>query len=165
MQDSIKIISRTSDKIYKEFFKVYYREKFKTASILMIIAAVILFVGALYSYYNLQNNIAAFFCVWIGIFMIVYPKLAYRKPYKAMKNKSITSHFVFDDEGISEKSGDKIYKCKYENIKKVIETHSLYVFIYNDENASVADKSFLTESDSQILRGYFKLKSKYKYVK
>lgn len=161
----IKLTSQTNDIMYKTFFKIYYREKLKIASAIMLVLAVFLILTALYSYYTMKNNLAAIICLWLGAFFIVYPKMAYRKPFKAVKGRMVTSRFKFEEDKMSEKSSVDTCEYNYSDIKKIIETNDYFIFMYTDSNASVADKKLLSASEAEIMRGLFKAKGRYKFIK
>lgn len=165
MDKPIKITSRMADAEFMDFFKLYYREKAKAARYIMLAAAVLLLVTALYSYIVRNNIIAALVCIWLGVFLIVYPRRMYRKPYKAVKGKMMTSKFTFTDDALTEKAGKESIEKKYSDIQKVIETDKYFVFFYEGQNASVLCKRFMAESDIQALRGLFKANTRYKHYK
>lgn len=165
MEKPIKITSRMADAEFRDFFKLYYREKTKIARIIMFLAAVVLIITALYSYIIRNNIVAALVCIWLGFFLIVYPRRMYRKPYKEVRDKMMTSKFTFTDDGLIEKSGKESIEKKYSDIQKVVENDKYFVMFYEGQNASVLCKKFMANADADVIRGLFKANTQYKFYK
>ncbi|HIT84423.1 MAG TPA: YcxB family protein [Candidatus Ornithomonoglobus intestinigallinarum] len=165
MEKPLKITSRMADAEFMDFFKLYYREKFKTARIVMFAAAALAAVTALYAYIVRYNIVTALVCLWLAVFLAVYPQRMYRKPYKSVRGKMMTSKFTFDNGGFTEKSGKASVEKKYSEIIKAVETGKYFVFFLEGQSASVVCKKFMSESDAETIRGLVKANTKYKRVK
>ena len=153
-------ITQLTPEIYKALYKIYYKEKFKVFNIVSSIIAVLFIASAVYMY---QINISWGWCalvVWVGAFLLIYPRVSYRKSYKRSKDTKQSTHFEFYEDYMSEKIKGKNKKINYSDLQKIVETKK-YVFIFhNDEKMSVIDKSTLKDSDSFSL--FIRTKSQYK---
>ena len=165
MDKPLKVTSRMADAEFRDFFKLYYREKYRAARIVMFAAAVIFAATALYSYIIRNNIVTALVCLWLAAFFAVYPQRMYRKPYKAVRGKMMTSKFVFTDDSFTEKSGNAGVEKKYSEITKAVETGKYFVFFLSGQSASVVCKKNMSEADAETIRGLLKAKTVYKRVK
>lgn len=149
--------------IYKTFYKTYYSEKLRKFNIVAVIIAVLLIIGAMYIYFNGFGMVWFLSALAIAIFLLLYPRGVYRRPYKKSKDISQTTHFAFYEDSFSEKTNSKTDNHRYSNLKNIIETNK-YIFIFqSDENASIVDKS--TVKDIEALIDFLKSKSPYKKIK
>ena len=87
--------------VYKDFYKTYYNEKLKVFKIVAEIVGLIAIFGAFYILANGYGILWGAIALWIGAFLLFYPRMIYRKPYKNMtiykkclKRESIFSYFT-----------------------------------------------------------------------
>lgn len=150
--------------IYKDFYKTYYNEKLK---VFKIVAEIIGLIAILASFYILTNGYGLLWGVialWGGAFLIFYPRMIYRKPYKNAKDNSQTTHFSFYENYMSEKTKSQVSEYKYADIKKVIETGKYFFIFHNSESVSIVDKSHFN-GDVESFSGFIKTKIQYKKIK
>lgn len=157
--------TETNPVLYKNFFRTYYSEKLKTVKIITLIVAVILFVAALYLYYNGAPLMWPGICLWIGLVLIIYPRNAYRKPYRKVKDTRVTTHFDFYSDSMTERSGGNEESFKYSDVYKTIETNQYFYIFHTPESASVVEKSNINFGDADRLRTILKLNTNYKRKK
>lgn len=163
-----KIISghtETTPLLLKNFFRTYYSEKYKTVKTVTLILAVILFIAAAALYYNGFGLIFPALCVWAGLMMIVYPRMAYRKPYKQMKDMKTTTYFDFYEDEMTERSGGKSESFKYGDIYKTLETNQYFYIFHSPQSASVLEKKDISVGNAEMLSNILKSKTEYKRKK
>ncbi len=162
--DEKKIASartETNPILLKNFYRTYYSEKYRTVKIVTLIIAVILFLAAAALYYNGFGLIYPFILVWAGAVMIIYPRNAYRKPYKSMKNTRTVTHFDFYPDSMTERSGSGTETFRYGDIYRVIETNQYFYIFHSPDTASVVEKSNISYGSADEVREIFKAKTKY----
>lgn len=160
-----KIISastETNPMLYKNFFRMYYNEKLAAVKVVTLIIAIIMFVAALYFYYSDFPLIWTGVFMWIGLLLIIYPRNAYRKPYRRMKNERVTTYFDFYADSMTERSGGSSESFKYSDIYRTIETNQYFYIFHTPESASVVEKSDINLGDADGLRALLKSKTNYK---
>lgn len=163
-----KLISahtETNPSLLKNFFKTYYSEKYKTTKTVTLILAVILFAAAAALYYNGFGLIFPALCVWAGLMMIIYPRMAYRKPYKRIKDMRTTTYFDFYEDAMTERSGGKSENFNYGDIYMILETNQYFYIFHSPENASVLEKKDISVGNADMLRDILKTKTDYKRKK
>ena len=114
--------------VYKDFYKTYYNEKLKVFKIVAEIVGLIAIFSAFYIFANGYGILWGAIALWIGAFLLFYPRMIYRKPYKNAKDNSQTTHFAFFENYMSEKTKSQINEYKYDDIQKVLEPGK-YFFI------------------------------------
>ena len=77
--------------VYKDFYKTYYNEKLKVFKIVAEIVGLIAIFGAFYILANGYGILWGAIALWIGAFLLFYPRMIYRKPYKNAKDNSQTT--------------------------------------------------------------------------
>lgn len=163
-----KLISahtETNPSLMKNFLRTYYGERYKTLSLAMLVIAIVLFFAAAAIYYNGFGLMWAAICVWIGAVMIIYPRNAYRKPYKKMKNTRVTTYFDFYENSMTERSGGKLENYKYSEIYKTLETNQYFYIFHSPENVSILEKKDISLGSADELRLLLKSKTDYKLRK
>lgn len=163
-----KIVSghtETSPLLLKNFFRTYYSEKYKTVKTVTLILAVILFIVSAALYYNGFGLIFPALCVWAGLVMIVYPRTAYRRPYKKMKDMKTTTYFDFYEDKMTERSNGKSESFIYGDIYKTLETNQYFYIFHSPEMASVLEKKDISVGNADMLRDILKSKTEYKRKK
>ena len=150
--------------IYKDFYKLYYKERLKVFTVITTIIAVVAIVGAFMMYYGNFPLIWAFLALWIGVFLLVYPHVAYRKPYKKARDTKQTTRFAFYDTHVLEKTNSRETDYKYSELMKILETDR-YLFIFHSiESVSIVDKENV-KNDAEKLAEFLRTKATYKRVK
>ena len=129
--------------VYKDFYKTYYNEKLKVFKIVAEIVGLIAIFGA---------------------FLLFYPRMIYRKPYKNAKDNSQTTHFAFFENYMSEKTKSHVNEYKYDDIQKVLETGKYFFIFHNSESVSIVDKAHFS-GDVESFSGFIKTKTQYKKIK
>ena len=66
--------------VYKDFYKTYYNEKLKVFKIVAEIVGLIAIFGAFYILANGYGILWGAIALWIGAFLLFYPRMIYRKP-------------------------------------------------------------------------------------
>ncbi len=153
-----------SPAIYKEFYRAYYKDRYKTFIWVSTLISIIAAFAALYMFFNAKNPIWCLIPMWICGFMLIYPRNMYKKPYKRSRNTAVTTHFAFYEYEATEKTNSKKSSYKYTDLSKIIETSNHFVIIHNDENASVVDKSSL-DGDVKVFSQFLRTRAPYKKVK
>lgn len=150
--------------IYRDFYRLYYKERLKVFNVVSAIAAVIAIIGAVVMYYKGFGLVWTFIALWIGVFLLVYPHMAYRKPYKKAKDKRQTTHFSFYETFVTEKTNSQETDYNYSGLMKVIETSKYFIIFHTIESVSIVDKENVKGGCSELAR-LLKTKTKYKKVK
>ena len=109
------------------------------------------------TYYNEKLKV-------IGAFLLFYPRMIYRKPYKNAKDNSQTTHFAFFENYMSEKTKSHVNEYKYDDIQKVFETGKYFFIFHNSESVSIVDKAHFS-GDVESFSGFIKTKTQYKKIK
>ncbi len=150
--------------IYKEFYRLYYRERLKVFSIIAALAGVILIAGGIYLNRKGFGYVWSLIAVWIGAVLIIYPRVAYRKPYKKSKDHKQTTHFAFYEDFVAEKTNSKGADYKYAELEQVIETDK-YIMIFHDMNSiSIVDKKNV-KGNIEELSEFLKVRTAYRRIK
>lgn len=150
--------------IYKDFYKIYYNERLKTFNAAVAVIAILLIACAAYIYYKGFGLIWSIIALWIGVFLLFYPRMAYRKPYKRSKDKTQTTHFAFYENFVSEKTNSKKTDYNYSDLMRVIETNNYFFIFHSLESVSIVDKAHMT-CESGELADFLKTKTEYKKLK
>ena len=150
--------------VYKDFYKTYYNEKLKVFKIVAEIVGLIAIFGAFYILANGYGILWGAIALWIGAFLLFYPRMIYRKPYKNAKDNSQTTHFAFFENYMSEKTKSHVNEYKYDDIQKVFETGKYFFIFHNSESVSIVDKAHFS-GDVESFSGFIKTKTQYKKIK
>lgn len=150
--------------VYKDFYKTYYNEKLKVFKIVAEIVGLIAIFSAFYIFANGYGIMWGAIALWIGAFLLFYPRMIYRKPYKNAKDNSQTTHFAFFENYMSEKTKSHINEYKYDDIQKVLETGKYFFIFHNSESVSIVDKAHFS-GDVESFSGFIKTKTQYKKIK
>ncbi len=154
--------TQMSPVIYKDFYKLYYSERLKAFNIISRIIGIIMIIAAFFMYRRDFGIVWTLIALWIGAFLVVYPNLAYRKPYKRAKNQKQVTHFAFYETYVAEKTNSKSTDYNYSDLMKVVETGK-YILIYHTvESVSIVVKSEVQEGYEPLIEF---LKSKVEYKK
>lgn len=154
--------TETNPALLKSFFKTHYSEKYRAVNIITRVIAVILLVAAAAAYYNGLPIAAVVICAWLGLFLIVYPSNAYRRPYKAAKNNKAVTHFEFYKDYMTERGSGSTEKFKYSDIYKTIETSRYFYIYHSPDTASVVEKDNISFGTADAIGELLKSKTKYK---
>ena len=150
--------------VYKDFYKTYYNEKLKVFKIVAEIVGLIAIFGAFYILANGYGILWGAIALWIGAFLLFYPRMIYRKPYKNAKDNSQTTHFAFFENYMSEKTKSHVNEYKYDDIQKVLETGKYFFIFHNSESVSIVDKDHFS-GDVESFSDFIKTKTQYKKIK
>ena len=155
----------TNPALYREFFRMYYKETLKTMRIATTIIGVLLVVLAVNIFINDFGLVWALLCAWVGAVLLVYPRNAFRKPYRKMKGNIAQTRFDFFEDYMTEKAAGQKERYEYADMYKTIETGK-YIYLFHEKNSvSVVDKSDMAEEDAKGLSNFLKSKTNYKFKK
>ncbi len=114
--------------VYKDFYKTYYNEKLKVFKIVAEIVGLIAIFGAFYILANGYGILWGAIALWIGAFLLFYPRMIYRKPYKNAKDNSQTTHFAFFENYMSEKTKSHVMNINMTIYKKCLKRESIFSY-------------------------------------
>lgn len=157
-------VTHTTPVVYRDFYKIYYRERLKAFSVVSAVIAAALILGAAYLYYNKFPPVWCFIALWIGAVLLVYPRMAYRKPYKRAKDIKQTTHFAFYETYVAEKTNSESTNYNYADLMKVIETNSYFLIFHNINSVSIVTKENVKEGSDGLAK-LLKGKTEYKRIK
>lgn len=153
----------TSQALYRELYRVFYKENWKVLRIVLTILSIPCFIAGLYTYEFEHGTIYTVIPIAMGLVFIIYPRNAYRRPAKQMKGITQTMTFEFYEDELREKSSGESQTFKYKDIHMIVETPK-YFFIFNTRRtASALEKSGIKTGDVQTLKNLLKNKCK-KYI-
>lgn len=156
----------TNPKLLKDLYRVYYRESWKTARIILTIVGVVLLFVAFAAYTQAMPIIYIFIPAWIGAVMLIYPRNAYRKPYKAAKDEQSTVFFGFYDSEMREKADGSVRKFRYDTMYEIVETPLYFFFFHTKRDVSILEKDGINRGTAEGLAAILKMRvNKYKVVK
>lgn len=157
-----KLIARakttTNPKLYKEFFKSYYKEKTKTLVMITSVIGVLAILFSMYAFAVIKNIFTVTIPLAAGIMLIIYPRFSYRRPYNSAKKNKITTTFEFYDDRLVEINKASRDSYKYSELMKVTETDDYFYIYHSAESASVVDKSNIRLCTEAELRDFLKTK-------
>lgn len=156
----------TSPKLYKALYQTYYRESWKVMRIILTVLSVPCFLMALYCYSHGMNNIYMVIWLWAGLIFVIYPRNAYRRPYKRALGENISIHFTFYEDEMKEKINGKATVYPYESLRSVIDAPGYFYFFHTKRDVSVLEKCEIIDGTSEELGKLLKGKvKKYKIQK
>lgn len=156
----------TSPKLYKDLYQTYYRESWRVARFILTILAIPCFLGGLYCYTHGMNNIYMVLFLWAGLVFVIYPRNAYRRPYKRALSENISIHFTFYADEMKEKLGGKVNVYRYDSLRCVIDAPGYFYFFHTKNDVSVLEKSGIIDGSATELSALLKAKvKKYKVQK
>ena len=155
------VTTKTNPMLYKEFFRMYYKENLKTMRIITTISGIVLIILAAFIFANDLGPVWAFLSAWIGAVLLVYPRNAFRKPYRQMKGNIAETKFDFFEDYMTEKCAGQKEKYSYSDMDKIIEKGQ-YIYLFHDKNSvSVIDKTDMKDDGAKSLAKFLKSKAKY----
>lgn len=149
--------------IYKDFYKTYYKQKLGAFNVISVVIAAIAIIAAIYLYSKGFGILWAVIAAWAGVFVLVYPRMLYRKPYKRSKDASQTTHFTFYENFMTEKSKSYSEEYEYGKLEKVLESNKYFFIFHNSDSVSIVDKNSADNAD--MLSEFLRTKTKYKRIK
>lgn len=156
-------VTQMTPAVYKDFYKIYYRERLRVYTMITAVIGVLLIAAGLYIYNKEFGIMWAVLAVWIGAVLLVYPRVAYKKPYKRARNSSLTTRFIFYEDYVSERTNSVTTDYSYSSLLKVLET-SRYIFIFHSmESVSIVVKSGVKENTDELCR-FLSQKTSYKKI-
>lgn len=136
-----KAASVTSPEMFKEFFKGYYKEKMRVFLVVATMIGIALIVFGMYALAAQLNIFMTSAAIAAGGVLIIYPRFAYRRPYKAARDAKIKTRFEFYSDRLREITETAQQDFPYSELTKVRETKD-YIFIYHTpESAAVVEKN------------------------
>lgn len=131
--------------IYKDFYKFYYSDRLKVFRVIATVIGIALLLGAMMMFYGEFAMVWIALAAWVGLFLLVYPNVAYRRPYKRARSQQITTYFSFYAGSVEERTSGEKSSYDYSSLLKVVETPK-YIFIYHSiESVSIVIKSEVKE--------------------
>ena len=158
-------VTTTKPQLYKNFFRVYYSENWRTARIICTVISVPCILFAWWFYQAGAGILWSVIALWAAAVLNVYPRQAYRRQYRAMKGMTVTTKFDFYEDYVIEKSAGAHEKHMYKDMHKVVETRQYFYLFHSKQNVSVVEKSGIDDGSIDGLRNLFKSKSDYKFKK
>lgn len=158
-------VTTTKPQLYKNFFRVYYNENWRAARIICTALSVPCALEAIWFYQSGLGIMWSVILLWAAAVLNVYPRQAYRRQYRTMKDMSVTTKFDFYEDFVMEKSAGASEKHMYADMHKIIETGQYFYLFHSKQNVSVVEKSGISDSDITGLRSLFKSKTDYKLKK
>lgn len=148
--------------VYKDFYKIYYRERLRVFTIITAVIGILLIALGVYIYKKEFGIMWSVIAVWIGAVLLVYPRSAYKKPYKRAKDAKLTTRFAFYEDYVSERTDSVTTDYSYNSLLKVLETNKYILIFHLQESVSIVEKKSVKEGADGLCR---LLSSKVKYRK
>lgn len=159
-----KAKTTTTPKIYRDFFKSYYKDKNKLLVKITTVIAVLIMIASIILFMLGYGILIAAAVLSAGIVLSIYPRFSYRRPYKAVKDTKLTTTFEFYENKMAEKNSDSKDSYKYRSIKKVWETPEYFYIFHSKEKASVIVKDkFSTGTPEDVANLFRENAEKYEY--
>ncbi len=126
----------TNARIYKDFYRFYYKITWKRIRIAgTAIGSVLVFFALAFIF--TQSLIPGIVCAWIGIVLIIYPRNAYRRQAREEKGNSYEMRFRFGEDIMEESYHGNKTSYGYDEIKAVY-AGGKYVYVFtSDSQAAV----------------------------
>lgn len=158
--------TETSPRLYKDLYKMYYNETWRTARVIFNVLGVVSLLIFIYLYSIGRNDIYMGLTLGFGIFCFVYPRNAYKRPYKRALSEKMSMHFTFYEDGMKEKINGESKTYPYKDMFTVIETSTYFYFFHTKNEVSVLEKENIIDGTPQELSDLLKGKvRKYKVKK
>ena len=146
-----KAITEMNPQIYKDFYKFYFRDHYKTFNIISTTIGILLLAAAVTMYFMKFGLVWIALALWIGIMGVIYPRLSYKKTYKRVRDTKQTTRFTFYENHVVEKTSGESGEYKYSELERAIETKK-YIYIYHNEtNVSIVVKSEVKDNGAEAL--------------
>lgn len=139
----------TNPRLLKELYRTYYRESWRFIRIILTILSIPCFFLGLYFYTYGFGRLYTIISVWLGLIFIIYPRNAFRRPYKQVKNDVSTVFFTFYENEMKEKTDGKAQKFRYDKMHKIIETPQYFYFFHSKNDVSVLDKKEINDGTAE----------------
>lgn len=153
--------TETNPALLKNFYRTYYDERFRTLRIILLVIAVVLFLAAAAVYYNGFGIMWTVIFLWLGLLFVIYPRNAYRKPYKKAKDTKTVTHFDFYAEYMSERSNGVSERFRYGDIYRTMETNQYFYIFHSPDSVSVVEKKDISFGSAEEICELLKSKTKY----
>lgn len=161
MEKLYTAVTQMTPAIYKDFYKIYYRERLRVYTLITAVIGVLMVAAGIYIYKKEFGLMWSVIAVWLGAFLLFYPHVAYRKSYKRARGSKLTTRFAFYEGHISERTNSVTTDYSYNSLLKVIDTNKYILIFHSLESVSIVDKSTVKE-DVQGLCRLLSVKTKYK---
>ena len=136
-----KAMTEMNPQIYKDFYKFYFRDHYKTFNIISTTIGILLLAAAVAMYCMKFGLVWVALALWIGIMGVIYPRVSYKKTYKRVKDTKQTTRFTFYEDYVTEKTSGETGDYKYSELVRAVETKN-YIYLYhNENNISIVVKS------------------------
>lgn len=155
-------LTQMTPAIYKDFYKIYYRERLRVFTVITAVIGIALIALGVYIYKQEFGIMWSLIAVWLGAVLLVYPRFAYKKPYKRARGSKLSTRFAFYEDYISERTDSVTTDYSYHSLLKVLETSKYLLIFHSPESVSIVDKSSVKEGADGLCR---LLSSKTKYKK
>ncbi len=143
----------TNPGMYKELFKYYYKSKMFVPVTVISVIGILLILFGIFMFFRNAKVIIVLALFIAGVILAVYPRFAYRRPYKAVRNNKITTKYEFYDEYMIEIGENSKEKLEYSSFKDIHETKK-YIYLFKSaESATVIDKSEIRRDKRDELFG------------
>ena len=160
-----KTATQMSPEIYKDFYRFYYADRLKVFRVIATVVGIMLLLGAMMMFYGEFKMIWIALSAWVGLFLLVYPNVAYRRPYKRARDQKLTTYFTFYENRVEERTNVEKGSYDYSSLLKVVETPK-YLFIYHTkESISIVIKSEVKDGADGLCRLLNDKTENYKKVK
>lgn len=143
--------TETSPKLYKDLYRTYYSETWRTARIIFNILGVAAILAFIYRYSLGKNDIYMGVVLGFAIFCFVYPRNAYKRPYKRALSERMSMHFTFYEDGMKEKINGESKVYPYKDMYMVMETPQYFYFFHTKREVSVLEKDKIIDATPQEL--------------
>lgn len=157
----IKAKTTTNPKLYRDFFKMYYKEKTKTLTFVTTVIGACLTATGLWSYVNRASIITCAILIAGGVMLMIYPRFVYKRPYNSVKDNVITTTFEFYNDRMVEINDASREEYLYSELLKVWETEDYFYIYHTPENASVVDKTGIKKGTPEELKALLNGKVEY----
>lgn len=147
--------------VYKDFYKFYFAQQYRTFKIVLTCVAIAALAAAIGASSLNFGMMWILIFLWIAIVCFIYPRFAYRRPYKRTRNSKQTTRFSFFENHVSEKTNGEESEYKYSELMKVVETKKYLFIFHNETGISIVIKSEVKDDGADGLCNLLKSKTKY----
>jgi len=156
----------TNPQLLKELYKIFYKENYRHVRIITTIIGAAAIAAAVMMFGNNMPIPYILIALWIGLFMLIYPRNMYRTPYKRAKNEKGTMLFTFYDTYMKERTNGETKEYRYADMDKMIESPQYLYFFHTKRDVSVLEKSEICGNTAEGLIAVLKMRvNKYKVIK